>query len=244
MRVLTLDFWNTLYHHRGSLNYQADVRGIKLLEYCKAQGIPDAQTIATTFFEVLDRFVRDCWDKNVCPMPDAVLHHAITHYENKLTPEAALDLMALIKDIYMTALKPELFAGAVEFVQWAKTRFPCYLISDTYVVRGETLDALLRADNLRDAFQECFYSDVLGVEKPNTAAIERVRTAEQVEVGDIIHVGDHLERDYELARRAGCRFIHLWHDSREQPPRAQLEPQVFIARCYSFSELQQVLASI
>lgn len=244
MRVLTLDFWNTLYHHRGSPKYQAEVRATKLLEYCDARGITDAQTVATTFFDVLDRFVRDCWDKKVCSMPDAILHHAITHYENKLSQEAALELMALIKHIYMTALKPELFTGAAEFVQWAKTRFRIYLISDTYVIRGETLDALLRADNLRDAFQACFYSDVVGVEKPNTAAIERIRATTQVGVGDIIHIGDHLERDYELARRAGCRFIHLCHDSHAQIPDVELAPQVFIARCYSFRELQAVIAAI
>jgi FMN phosphatase YigB (HAD superfamily) len=244
MRVLTLDFWNTLYRHRGTVDYRLKVCAAHLRDYCNARGLSDAESLASTFFPVIDEFIRNRWHQSVCPSPDDIIAHAVDHYGAKLSPAAVPELMAQINRVYTTALKPELFEGAVDFVYWARTRFPVYIISDTYTLRGEALEAILEADNLREAFKDCFYSDTLRVEKPNTAAIERVLAVEKLRPFEITHVGDLWERDYELARGAGCRFIHLQHDRELQNAGTEADEQVMIARCNSFRELRTILESI
>jgi FMN phosphatase YigB (HAD superfamily) len=244
MRVLTLDFWDTLYRHCRTAEYRAMTRETILLQYCKARALEEPEEIASTAFNVIDRFIKDSWKKGVCPLPQSVVEHTRANYRDRYSTETILGLIQEVNRIYTTILKPELFDGAAHFLHWASSRMSLYLISDTYTVRGETLDTILEADGLKELFRDRFYSDAVGFEKPNITSMEHIIASEAVAPRDIIHVGDLMDRDYELAKRFGCKFVLLQHSSSAPPVSGLLDYDVFVGKCSSFDELKNFLEDI
>ncbi|HYX30761.1 MAG TPA: HAD family hydrolase [Pyrinomonadaceae bacterium] len=239
MKVLTLDFWETLYKHRGTAEFRAKERQRLLLDYCTRSGLAEPQRLALTAFDVVDGFIKASWKHGVCPLPELVLEHATAYYQNQYSAETITGVIEEINHIYTAILKPDLFMGAAEFLTWAQLEMPLYLISDTYTIRGVTLDAVLNADGLLGLFKGRFYSDAVGFEKPNVEAMRQIISSEHVNPTEVIHVGDLVDRDYELARRVGCRCILIRHKESVLP--MDLDNRVLISVCNSFTEVRRVL---
>ena len=128
----------------------------------------------------------------------------------------------------------------MEFVRWAAARLPVYLISDTYTVRSHVIDQILRSDGLIDLFRERLYSDVIGVQKPSPEAVAHILTATGLPANALVHIGDLLDRDAEMARKAGCFCILLQDTDQGRAGAADLGEHV-LATCPSFRDVQQVL---
>ena len=97
------------------------------------------------------------------------------------------------------------------------------------------------SDNLLDLFKFRFYSDIIGLQKPNTFAINKIRTQEKIDNDQIIHIGDLLNKDYELSRKSGCYFILLDHYKKYNSSEINLRDEQFLGICHSYTELELLL---
>jgi putative hydrolase of the HAD superfamily len=236
--VVTLDFWNTLYRNNRTAQWRTAARNNHLLEKATALRLPDADALARSFFHTVDDFIEEQWRAGANVTDQQALAKAVECYGGRFSESQLEGLLSELHRLYTTVLKPVPYPGAVEFVEWAASRWPLCLISDTYTIRGRTIDEILSIDRLKDAFRVRCYSDELGVQKPSPAALHHVATAFRVLPEEIVHIGDLLDRDYEMAARFGARFIWLTHKTEEaHVPEA---PRSF-PRCRSFSELTALL---
>jgi FMN phosphatase YigB (HAD superfamily) len=142
--------------------------------------------------------------------------------------------------IYTSELKPGINIGAKEFLLWASQFWKLFIISDTYTLPGSILDRILQIDGICDIFAGRYYSDQLGVEKPNTMAIEKIICEANVRPEFIIHIGDLISKDYELCRRTGAKFI-LFADDKNNQREDSLSPTIYIGKCKNFQDLLQFM---
>ena len=139
VKVVTIDFWDTLYRHCRTAEYRKQVRKASLLEYCHRFEIESPEMVADTAFTVIDTFIKNSWKEGVWPSPKAVIEHVEEAFERRYSKKVLEEIIQEINRIYTAILRPELFLGAAEFLHWAKELMSIYLISDTYTIRGETL---------------------------------------------------------------------------------------------------------
>lgn len=77
----------------------------------------------------------------------------------------------------------------------------------------ERLRPLLSALALRDFFEVVTVSVEEGVHKPDARLFHRTCGALELPAGQVLHVGDSVREDFEGAREAGLRAIHVTRDS-------------------------------
>lgn len=82
------------------------------------------------------------------------------------------------------------------------------------VVSDYRVEYKLRALGLDSAFDRVYAGEELGHLKPSGALFRRVLDREGATAGELLHIGDHDDRDGLAARAAGCRAIILGRDVR------------------------------
>lgn len=236
--VLSLDYWNTLYRHVGSPSERDQVRVAALLDTCKSLGVAEGETVARTFFSELDSYIKSRWKKEQPTSRDRLLRRLRTKYPQ--CTEAELDLLLeTVYRSYITTIKPEPIEGAESFLAWAADYFSLYIVSNTYSLPGILLARVLALDHLDSFFSGALFSDALGVQKPNTLALKHIAATEGCSPETMLHIGDLLDSDYELALRFGCRFVLF--SSELSTERSDLAPGVFRGKARDFSHLRQIL---
>jgi FMN phosphatase YigB (HAD superfamily) len=233
IRVLSIDFWNTLYELPGTSALRDEIRGDLLRRFAKFVKVHDPE-VPRTLFRVADGFIKERWGRGLSSTDEDVLAHLLRHFDGLAEDQASM-FLERIDDIHRTVLKPVPVLGAVQFLRWASARFPVYLISDTYTIRGRVIDGVLEDDGLLATLKSRLYSDVIGVEKPNTRAIEIILANERVPATHLLHIGDLETRDVEMSRRAGCQSVLINGCS----SKVQDEKTAAVYRCSTFRELQR-----
>jgi FMN phosphatase YigB (HAD superfamily) len=67
----------------------------------------------------------------------------------------------------------------------------------------------MQNDGMASHFRHLYFSDEVGVKKPNLSAFRDIVHKEQADGRDIIHIGDDLETDYAAAAGMGALYIHV-----------------------------------
>ena len=242
IKVLTVDFWNTLYHHRGTPDFRKTVRNQRLLEHCRLEGSTDPEQISGSFFDVINSFIKRRWSMGFSTSKKEIIQHAEQTYSDDCSQEFLERLLTKLYEIYLTDLRPVPFPGALEFIDRTSSRWPLYLISDTYTLPGLVLDAILEHDGCRRHFAGTLYSDRIGTQKPDTSALDEVARCESCTASRIVHIGDLVERDYKLAEQSGAHCVLLRH-SAEWKEKEETNPEVLLGICRDFTEVESLLKS-
>jgi FMN phosphatase YigB (HAD superfamily) len=215
------------------------VRDSLLAEYVEEVGIADAGRLASSYFGVVDRYIKRCWEQEACPVHEDIVGHAHTYYRGAFSRELLDGLLSYTREIYLAALKPILVDGAEGFLRWAYLQWPLYIISDAYTLDGRTLDRVLAHDGILNLFKRTYYSDQLGVRKPNPCAVREICSSQAIRSSQLIHIGDLPERDGLLSTNSGCKFV-LFGSGAEvsQAPSGS----GVVVHSPTFSDLRKVLA--
>ncbi len=241
IRVITIDFWNTLYKHKGSASARKSIRDKLLLERCLELGYEDCKDVSGTFFDVVNDYIKRQWASGRKVEQSEVIKHCLKIYRNRYSKEIFETLLEELYYLYTTELKPVSYPQSKKFLEWARDIWPLYLISDTYTIVGSVIDNILRSDNYFDLFIARYYSDILGVQKPNPMAIEKIIDEEKISPKQIVHIGDLWERDHKMSLLAGCKFILLIHDSKNKNKQENTENNSLLGICTSFAEVRKLL---
>jgi len=88
------------------------------------------------------------------------------------------------------------------------------LLSNTGFIKGATLRKVLVELKLSEYFDFQLYSDEVGMSKPNPALfclmmqhIKRINTGKNINLNNIIHIGDNPKADIEGANAAGIKSL-------------------------------------
>ena len=238
IRVITIDFWDTLYRHTIRSSERRLFREQTLLRKSRELGLPDPENLSKTFFVAADKFVKSRWRVGINTKRNEILRNMHNHYGKKYPVDALGELLNVALKTYEGPLKPSLFPNGKEFLRWASQTWPVYLICDTFTVNGEVLDSVMRTDDVLKYFKARLYSDVLGKRKPERKAIDIVTKEEHVEPEQIIHIGDLLYTDFYMARRTGSNFILIRHYGRSKPDHDWSKSPNFLGEAESFDEVR------
>lgn len=235
MLILSVDLWNTLYRHVGSAQSRTLRRNECVAAMCGGLSLEQSRKVSETFSTEIDRFILEEWQAYRCPSKQAVIDHASRQYglETKRA-EAFIDAM---EGLYTADLKPQLTAGAKDFLAWASQSRPIYMVSDTYFLRGGSIRNILHMDGVGHMFKATLFSDELGTKKINPRAFRVILDREQRPASDLLHIGDDHDSDCVGAKNAGAHTVLL----REKTGPGGAHPAADFV-CASFPEVRELLS--
>lgn len=205
MKLITFDFWNTLFldqhekiRHRKRIAY---AHGI-LVKHCADLDLPDIEKA----FQAGHEFFEGQWDhRRACTMQEHVRVLA-----SSLQLDLPDDDLESITDYFETVLlehPPVLIENAAESIQFAASRAKIGLICDTGYTPGRTLRKILERHDLRRYFHAFSFSNETGVLKPNPVSFKTILDEVGVAPEDSVHIGDLEDSDIAGAKRVGMRAI-------------------------------------
>lgn len=207
VRVISIDFWNTLVSaSTGSRKREARRLG-QLSIACERSASPRSRdlirsayrTAQDRFTEVwlgerqtppTDRFVQWIWESLDVPMENDEHARTVECFRNGLLDHP-----------------PELAPGAGEALRTLVNRYPLVIISDTMLSPGTTIRRLLDRWDLLDVFTDFVFSDETGFAKPDPRAFEAAAAAAGTTTRHLMHVGDLRPTDIAGARATGARAV-------------------------------------
>lgn len=223
-KVLSIDFWGTLFIDETDTDAHRAVRNRAYSELLQNAGLHDSMPIADTFFELLESLVRSDWVAGRPPNRVEIVRRASTYYGGIIPEDLVERMLDLTYELYANQLLPKPIEGASEFARWASQRWPLYLNSDTYVLPGMVLDQIVQKTGLFKHFAGRLYSDQLGKSKPDQTSIEMISAREGISPAEIVHIGDMLETDGHLAMLAGATGILVnAHGARQNQENLRLD---------------------
>lgn len=151
-----------------------------------------------------------------------------------------------LKDAEGTTLRADLIPGMAEALRQFKAQgYPLALVADS---RPNTPVNVLRQHGLYDLFDYVAISEVVGVSKPDPLIFRAALDALGIsgsDYGQVVMVGNNLERDVAGANRLGLIsvFFH-WNDRRRsQPFTEEEEPQYSVSSAEELASLVVSLSS-
>lgn len=98
-RLLSLDFWDTLYRHQGTPAFRSTVRRDRLLQRARQLGLADSG-ITDAFFDVVDSFIKQSWQSGISSSTDDIVRHVARHFAPRCNLNQALCLLEELDKIY------------------------------------------------------------------------------------------------------------------------------------------------
>ena len=204
IKVVTFDFWGTLYRNINSLKHERKSRIRTYLDLAGVEGVSDE----AIYVAMADSWV--VWD-DIWRREQRTLD--VYGFLDLVFPRIGVTLPAALHDELAHVLQEAIFTGntvatdhIIEVVeQLAKTKV-LGVISDTGVSSGKYLQRLIDRDH-PGRFTFGPYSDEIGVAKPQAKVFERVLEITGCEAGEVVHVGDLLHTDVLGSRLAGMHSV-------------------------------------
>lgn len=238
IKTISIDFWNTLYRHKYTAQRRKTIRDQLLFERSRLMGLKEPGFISKTFFSVVNNFINDRWKAGNNTNTNQIIEYCYKHYNGSCDREQIRTLISELNIIYSTVLKPVSIPYARNFVRFASRHFSIYLISDTYTIQSNTINRILEKDGILHCFKAAYYSDVTGKQKPDPHVSREILSNEEIKPKELIHIGDLLERDYEMCRNTGCYFIQFDYEGKLDKA---INDELFLGRFTSFKEITKYL---
>jgi putative hydrolase of the HAD superfamily len=126
-----------------------------------------------------------------------------------------IDMVALYNDMEQLVFKylPLIYCDntAKVLTNLKRADYTLSLLSNTAFIKGKTLREVLKRLEIHDLFDFQLYSDEVGMSKPNQQLfqlmIKTVHASRNVELKEIIHIGDNIKADIEGGSIAGISTL-------------------------------------
>jgi len=154
-------------------------------------------------------------------------------------PEAEFGELIRLHEEMELAVRPDLAAGVAETLQNLRGKYRMGVISDAIFSPGRALRQLLAHYDILKFFDAFVFSDEIGCSKPNLALFKAAAEALDVELCEIIHIGDRELKDIEGPHAVGARAVlcTVVKDRGSENTRAN-------AVCSDFSDLPDILEKL
>lgn len=234
IKAISFDFWNTLYKHNYTNTKRKEIRD-KAIECFinKYEVTLNHNYHITNFFSDVDAFVKKRWMQNLPSSDNIIIDYLYNLYNNKYPKYFLSELLNELYSIYENKLKPIPLPNVDIMLKTLSDRFKLFIISDTYTIKSGSIERILQKDKLSQFFTEKYFSDIIGEQKPSNKAIDFIKSKEGIGSKNILHIGDLIEKDYQLAENSGCYFIH--YSTKEDNP---LNSSLYLFQSDDYKEIQ------
>lgn len=207
IKVITFDFWGTLYFGGNS----KPLRMKRMLNVMRANGYD----ITEEQLQEADYSVGTMWEhtwrvQHRTLVASEWLELLLERLDTKL-PSSDSEALAIYFNEAIFDLDPpvQLVEHAPDVLARLALRYRLGIISDTGLSNGEVLRRLLQRDGIIDHFSCLSFSDETGVSKPHRAAFQRTLDCLDAQPQEAVHIGDLSRTDIAGAREMGMRAVRF-----------------------------------
>lgn len=204
IKVVTFDFWGTLYRNTVSLKHERKDRIRAAFDRCGITHISDEQIYKAMENSWL--LWDDIWRKEQRTLP-------VAEFLGLVFGELKIQLPGWVIDELCHSLQEAVFTGntvptdhIVEVVAELSRSYKLGIISDTGVSSGKYLGRLIERDH-PGKFSFGLYSDELGMSKPAAGVFQKVLDINGCKADEVVHVGDLKHTDVLGAKQAGMYSV-------------------------------------
>lgn len=148
----------------------------------------------------------------------------------KLKCNKEFDIKKIVEDIELLFLNypPIIYTGFLDFLELIDGGNKTISItSNTAFISGSVIEKFLESIGLLNKFKFCLFSDRENYGKPHKSIFEKVYLKKKefepgINLNEIIHIGDNLNKDYNGAKNIGFQVFHLSPDNSYTYPRYAL----------------------
>jgi len=243
IKVITIDFWNTLFDSSGG-NERNALRQKALLQEINNYG----RNISP---EEFDKALRASWEyfnkiwrqeMRTPSVQDSVVFFW-KYLELPTNPEA----IERIADFFANSVlihPPKLIDGVADILPILASNYKLGIISDTGFSPGIVLRKLLEQNNILHFFDSFSFSDETGYSKPHPEAYRKVLSELGSDTSETLHIGDIEATDIIGAKQLGMRAIRFAGDSTGYFANESANPTIADAIVYSWDEIPEAIVNI
>lgn len=244
--VVTFDLWDCLFcdetdePKRAAAGVLPKKQARRQLLYDHlVQQAPLDRIQVDTAFDVADAAFRKVWHEHYITWSVSERIQVILDALNRTLPPASFS--EVVEGIERMELEysPDPAPGGVEALAALHGKYKLAVISDTVFSPGKNLRALLDKHDMLPYFDYFVFSDEAGHSKPHPTLFEMVATHFNIDIKDIVHIGDRPHNDIGGPHAVGARGV-LLTVVKNRP----LEHHVPDAICDDYARLGEVLASL
>lgn len=203
IKVVTFDFWGTLYYNKISLKHERKDRIQTMFSRCGIE-IPDTQV-----YQAMERtwvLWDEIWRKEHRTLAvHEFLDLVFNELKVKLPTDETNELCELLQQAIFTPNTSPV-DHVVEVVATLSTTKRLGIISDTGVASGRYLRQLIERDH-PSRFSFGLYSDELGMSKPEQGIFQKVLDMNGCSPKEVLHIGDLQYTDVIGAQKAGMHTV-------------------------------------
>jgi putative hydrolase of the HAD superfamily len=221
IRVITIDFWNTLFDSsndraREQQRESAIMEQIRLL----GQDVP-REKVNASLKSAWKFFDKEWLEKQRTPTTKELVHHFWEFLEMIHDEKISLLLETAFSEMILS-YPPALMSGVTDALRDLSADHSLALISDTAYSPGSILQRLMDSHDVLRYFSAFSFSDETGVSKPHEKAYMHVLDALGAAPGEAVHIGDIERTDVLGAKRLGMKAI-LYKGDKNSPMRVHEE---------------------
>jgi FMN phosphatase YigB (HAD superfamily) len=244
--AITFDLWDCLFADDTDEPKRADAgrppkrieRRQLVHEYLSRHGAIDRAAVDLAY-DVADAAYNKVWhDLHVTMTVGERLEILLDGLKRTLPDAEFAELVRLHEDMELE-FRPNPAPGALEALQALHGTYPLAIISDTIFSPGKNLRKLLEGAGMLPYFDHFVFSDELGNSKPHPRVFQSVADVFNIEMKDIVHIGDRPHNDIGGPHAVGARGV-LLTVVKDRP----LDGHVPDAVCGDYSELASILKGL
>ncbi len=212
LKVITIDFWNTLFDSSNGINRN------KLRKLAILKEIEQYQIEFTD--EIFDKALKESWEffnniwMNEQRTPKSL--DTIEFFWNSIGLSHNPGAIERIDRVFAESsldYPPALMEGAKEALPLLAEKYKLAIVSDTGFTPGVLLRVLLEKNDILQYFSSFSFSDETGVSKPHKNAFLKVLNELNTAPNDALHIGDIEKTDVIGAKQIDMYAIRFTGDS-------------------------------
>lgn len=216
IRAITFDLWDTVViddtdepkRAAAGLPTKLVTRRQLVHEYLNRH-TPIARETVDLAYDVTDAAFRKVWhDQHVTWTVRERLGVLLAGLKREL-PEAELAELVKLHEEMELVYRPDPLPGVHEGIRALKGKYKLGVISDAIFSPGRCLRELVAGEGLADLFEAWIFSDECGCSKPAPHVFEAAAKALDVELSEIVHIGDREHNDVAGPHAVGARAVLL-----------------------------------
>ena len=244
--VITFDLWDCLFCDETDEPKRAEaglpskyVSRRQVLHEHLNQQAPIDRTQVDTAFDIADAAFRKVWHEQFVTWSVSERIQIILDGLKRTLPTSSFNAVVDAIERMELDYSPSPAPGAVEALASLHGRYKLAIMSDAIFSPGKNLRSLLEKGGMLSYFDYFVFSDEAGHSKPHPSLFQMVAEHFDIDIKNIVHIGDRPHNDIGGPHAVGARGV-LLTVVKQRP----LEHHVPDAVCDDYARLGDVLASI
>jgi putative hydrolase of the HAD superfamily len=240
IKVITIDFWNTLFDSKNGMERNL-YRNKILRDHFGEMGLsfPD---------DVYEKAMKDSWEyfNNIWQKEKRtpLSGELVEFYFSKMGVKPDIERIDNISFLFEESIlkfKPALLPGVKENLTILKNKYDLAIISDTGFSPGKVLRVLLHHSEIIDFFSAFSFSDETGVSKPHKKAFQLILDHFDCKPEEVVHIGDIEQTDVLGAKQMGMQAIRFAGDKTSFFFKKNPEKTIADAQAASWFEIPKII---